>query len=95
MMNDIKKEVNISAFLDEKGKIRQWPAASKNKIAVVYYLASKFEKDRIYNEKEVNEIINQWHTFNDYFLLRRSLIDYKFLGRTRNGAEYWVIPKED
>ena len=86
MMNDIKKEVNISAFLDEKGKIRQWPAAGKTKIAVVGYLAGKFEKDRIYNEKEVNEIINQWHTFNDYFLLRRSLIDYKFMGRTRNGA---------
>ena len=95
MMNDIKKEVNISAFLDEEGKIKQWPAASKNKIAIVGYLASKFEKNRIYDEKEVNEIINQWHTFNDYFLLRRSLIDYKLLGRTRNGAEYWVIPKED
>lgn len=93
-MNDEKKEVNITAFLDEEGKIKQWPAASKTKIAVVAYLAGKFEKDRIYNEKEVNEIINRWHTFNDYFLLRRSLIDYKFMGRTRNGAEYWVISND-
>lgn len=93
-MSDGNKEVNISAFLDEEGKIKQWPAASKNKIAVVGYLAGKFEKDRIYNEKEVNEIINTWHTFNDYFLLRRSLIDYKFMGRTRNGAEYWVISND-
>lgn len=90
-MDNKNKEVNISAFLDEEGKIKQWPAAGKTKIAVVGYLAGKFEKDRIYNEKEVNEIINKWHTFNDYFLLRRSLIDYKFMGRTRNGAEYWVI----
>ena len=49
MMNDIK-ERRIFQPSDEKGKITVM-AASKNKIAVVYYLASKFEKDGIYNEK--------------------------------------------
>jgi len=94
-MADVIKEVNISPFLDDEGRIKQWPAASKTKIAVVGYLAGKFDKNRVYNEKEVNEIINEWHTFNDYFLLRRSLIDYKFMGRTRNGTEYWVISNDD
>ncbi|MDD4834430.1 MAG: DUF2087 domain-containing protein [Lutispora sp.] len=94
-MSKENKEVNISAFLDEDGRIKQWPAASKTKIAVVGYLADRFKKVRIYNEKEVNRIVDEWHTFGDCFLLRRSLIDYKFLGRTRNGAEYWVISKED
>ena len=94
-MADVIKEVNISPFLDDEGRIKQWPAASKTKIAVVGYLAGKFDKNRVYNEKEVNEIINEWHTFNDYSLLRRSLIDYKFMGRTRNGTEYWVISNDD
>lgn len=94
-MSDADREVNISPFLDEEGRIKQWPAATKTKIAVVGYLAGKFDKNRVYNEKEVNEIINEWHTFNDYFLLRRSLIDFKFMGRTRNGAEYWVISNDD
>ena len=94
-MADVIKEVNISPFLDDEGRIKQWPAASKTKIAVVGYLAGKFDKNRVYNEKEVNEIINEWHTFNDYFLLRRSLIDFKFMGRTRNGTEYWVISNDD
>jgi len=94
-MSDANREVNISPFLDEEGRIKQWPAATKTKIAVVGYLAGKFDKNRVYNEKEVNEIINEWHTFNDYSLLRRSLIDFKFMGRTRNGAEYWVISNDD
>jgi hypothetical protein len=89
------EKVNISAFLDDAGKIVQLPAPNKTKIPVLAYLAEKFDRDRSYSEKEVNEVINTWHTFRDYFILRRLLIDYKFLGRTSNGAKYWLVKKED
>jgi hypothetical protein len=88
------KKVNISAFLNDAGKITQLPAPSRTKIPVLAYLAEKFEENEIYNEKEINEIIDTWHTFGDYFILRRLLIDYKFLERTSNGAEYWLVKKE-
>lgn len=93
-MSEIKKKINIAAFLDDAGKIVQIPAPSRTKIPTISYLASKFEEDRIYSEKEVNEVINGWHTFGDYFILRRLLIDYKFLERTTNGDKYWVVKKE-
>jgi hypothetical protein len=86
---------NISAFLNDAGIITQLPAPNRTKIPVLAYLAEKFKEDKIYNEKEINEIINTWHTFGDYFILRRLLIDYKFLDRTSNGAEYWLVKKED
>lgn len=35
------------------------------------YLAEKFEANSIYPEKAVNALCMQWHTFNDYFILRR------------------------
>ena len=89
------KKINISIFLDDGGKIAQIPVPNRTKIPVLAYLVSKFEEDRIYNEKEVNEIIDAWHTFGDYFILRRLLIDYKLLERTSNGAKYWVVKKED
>ena len=89
------KKVNISVFLNDAGKITQLPAPNRTKIPVLEYLAEKFEEDRIYNEKEINEIINTWHTFEDYFILRRLLIDHKLLNRTSNGAEYWRVKKED
>lgn len=89
------EKVNIRMFLDNNGKIAQLPAPNKTKITVLAYLAEKFDEDRVYNEKEVNEIINAWHTFEDYFILRRLLIEYKLLGRTTNGAEYWLVKKED
>lgn len=94
-MGKAKKKINISAFLDDTGKIAQIPVPNRTKIPVLAYLAGKFEEDRIYSEKEVNEVIDEWHTFRDYFILRRLLIDYKFLGRTLDGAKYWVIKKEE
>lgn len=94
-MSGTKKKVNISTFLDDAGKITQIPVPNRTKIPILAYLADKFEEDRIYSEKEVNEIINAWHTFGDYFILRRLLIDYKLLERTQNGEKYWVIKKED
>ncbi|MGE5403899.1 MAG: DUF2087 domain-containing protein [Candidatus Saccharibacteria bacterium] len=89
-----KKNVNISVFLDDTGRIQQLPSPNRTKIPVLAYLSSKFEEGRAYSEKEVNEIINEWHTFGDYFILRRLLIDHQFLDRTLNGAEYWVVKKE-
>lgn len=81
--------MNIERFIDESGKIKTWPSKKDVKIEVLRYLSTKFEYDRFYSEKEVNEIINDWHNFNDYFLLRRGMIDCKFLFRTKDGAKYW------
>ena len=93
-MSETKKKVNISVFMDT-GKIEQIPVPNRTKIPVLEYLSNKFEVDRVYSEKEVNRIIDAWHTFGDYFILRRLLIDFKFLERTLNGSEYWVVKKED
>jgi len=79
----------IETFLDENGKIIQLPAKGEKKREVLLYLAEKFSYNRDYTEKEVNSIIDHWHTFGDYFLLRRELIDSHFLSRTWDGKKYW------
>lgn len=80
---------NINNFIDSTGKIKIWPSKHDLKLKVLEYLADKFEYNRFYSEKEVNNIIENYHTFRDYFLLRRGLIESKLLSRTRNGAKYW------
>lgn len=81
-------------FLDVEGRIKKWPAKNSLKIEVVKYIADKFEEDRFYSEKEVNDIINQWHTYDDYFMLRRGMIEYKLLARERDGSKYWKVKDE-
>ncbi|MEZ4357779.1 MAG: DUF2087 domain-containing protein [Eubacteriales bacterium] len=89
-----KKSVSISPFLDDEGKIIKIPSPNRTKIPLLEYLAGKFTVGKMYSEKEVNQIIDKWHTFKDYFILRRLLVDYNFLKRTPNGEKYWVNDDE-
>lgn len=82
-------ELKIKQFLDEDGRITQFPRKHSASLLVLDYLAQKFEPGRVYNEKEVNAICDHWHTFNDFFVLRRNLVDEGFLIREIDGSCYW------
>ena len=84
---------SIKMFLDDKGKVKQFPMKNGPKRAVLGYLAEKFDVGIDYTEKEVNAILQSWHTFSDFHLLRRELIDGEFLCRTNSGSRYWKEEK--
>lgn len=88
-MNGNEQKVDIARFLNEEGQILCLPRKRTPRLAVLAYLAEKFEYGRDYTEKEVNGLCDQWHTFGDYFILRRELVDYGFLSRERDGSRYW------
>jgi hypothetical protein len=54
----------------------------------VAYLAGRFEPGREYSEREVNELLLDWHTFGDWALLRRRLCDWRHMERERDGTRY-------
>ncbi|WP_414150860.1 DUF2087 domain-containing protein [Acetobacterium carbinolicum] len=94
MQNDkekmnLEQKIKISNFLDDSGKITQLSQKKIFRVATLCYLADKFEANRNYTEKEVNSICEEWHTFGDYFILRRDLIDNGLLCREANGSRYW------
>lgn len=82
-------------MLDEGGKVVRWPAKRNRHVrpAILAYLAEKFENGRIYTEREVNDILKSWHTFDDHALLRRELVDQGHFGRELDGSRYWLIEK--
>ena len=81
--------IKIKQFLDDSGKITQLPQKQKVRRALLEYLTGKFELGRTYSEQKVNDICNQWHTFGDYFILRRELVDHGLLCRERDVSRYW------
>jgi len=81
-------------FLDANGKLTAFPAKRKMKVYCLFYLAGKFEAGREYTEREVNELLLDWHTFADPATLRRELYDYGFLDRSRDGKVYRLARKQ-
>lgn len=78
----------LKRFLDNDGRLRQWPAKQRFQTLALAYLAAKFELDRTYTEPEVNDTLNRWHTYGDWATLRRALVDARLLIRKRDGSEY-------
>jgi hypothetical protein len=83
----------LKSHFDDEGRLRLWPAKRFLQILVLNYLASKLETDRVYTEKEINALLNQWHTFGDPAVLRRELHERGLLNRSKDGSEYWYTPK--
>ncbi|MDK2967430.1 MULTISPECIES: DUF2087 domain-containing protein [Lacrimispora] len=90
----MERTIDISNFLDDSGKITQLSQKNRLRTEILCYLAEKFHPGRSYTEKEVNSICDEWHTFGDYFLLRRELIDKGLLCRETDGSRYWKPESE-
>lgn len=80
----------LNRFLDGEQKVSIWPKKQADKVLVLEYLLTKFDSNRSYTEMEVNHVLKQWHTFLDWPLLRRELVDRGYMVRDMNGYKYEV-----
>ena len=80
-------------FLNADGKLTAFPAKRKMKLYALFYLARKIPADTDFSEREINDILLNWHTFADPATLRRELYDYRFLDRSRDGKVYRLAEK--
>ncbi|MBI5666703.1 MAG: DUF2087 domain-containing protein [Chloroflexi bacterium] len=87
------KRAELQALLDAEGRVTHWPSKRSIQLQVLDYLAAQFEAGRDYSEREVNALLNQFHTFEDGALLRRELFERGLLNRERDGSRYWRAPK--
>lgn len=79
----------VKNYLDMQGRLIIFPAKKKNQKIALFYLASKINNNQTYTEIELNTLLGKWHTYNDSCTLRRELYNYRFLGRTKDGAIYY------
>lgn len=84
-----EEKILASAFCSfEPLVLKTFSPKEKKKIVILKKIAGQFERDRRYTEKEVNAILRT--IFDDYATIRRYLIEYGFMMRTKNCEEYWM-----
>jgi hypothetical protein len=69
-------------------KLRNFSPKEKKKIVILRRIAEQFEKNKQYSEKELNSILKE--IFEDFATIRRYLIEYGFMERTKDCKYYWI-----
>lgn len=77
---------------DAEGRLQRLPAKRSLQLLALWGLWMRFDAKRPYREREVNEILNAWHSFGDHCTLRRDLVTQGFLARTADSAVYTKLP---
>lgn len=86
------EEVKIKYFKNDK--LMTIPKKEKNKLLVLQIVLEMLKaKSLEFTEKELNEAINE--IYSDYSLIRRYLVDYKFLERDNYGKMYKIVGEKD
>ena len=86
------EEVKIKYFKNDK--LMMIPKKEKNKLLVLQIVLEMLKaKSLEFTEKELNEAIKE--IYPDYSLIRRYLVDYKFLERDNYGKMYKIVGKKD
>lgn len=70
----------------ENQRLVRIPRKQSKLIVILEWLVTFFERDRIYTEQEINEMLKERHA--DYVSLRRDLVDMGYLRRDRSGSKY-------
>lgn len=78
----------IETYVDENGALKSYPAREKKKIIILEEITKNFNVGKIYSEKEINRVLKR--IYEDYATIRRALIQYGFLDRSKDCSEYWV-----
>ena len=69
----------LDTFINKDILIKM-PAQQKKRLIILDWFAQKFDKNRTYSEKEASDIIARH--FDDYCLIRRDLVDFRFMKRS-------------
>lgn len=89
----MEKYSTLSGYRDDQGKFDRFPGKrqKKKQALMLEFLAEQFEAGKKYTEKEVNEILNQHHSFEDPATLRRLMFGSGLINRTLDGKAYWLV----
>jgi len=74
------------AFMRPDGTLLRIPPKEKQKLVILRRLAQLFERGREYSDAEVRSLLGAVH--EDHALLRRYLVDYRFIQRDDEGRRY-------
>ena len=76
-----------------EGRIPNLPSKVNKWQVILRWIATKFEPNKHYTEKQVNAILRDIN--EDYATVRRYMIDFGYMRRELGGGDYWLTPENE
>ena len=85
-----EKEKVLATYFKQgtDGPLDSFPSKEKRKIIVLQQILKRFDVNKKYTEREVNEVIKT--AYSDFATIRRYFIEYGFMDRNKDCTQYWV-----
>ncbi|MCL1936424.1 MAG: DUF2087 domain-containing protein [Defluviitaleaceae bacterium] len=92
LTTESEKQEIIKKYFDTTSplKLKKIPSKLKNKLVVFSEISKIFDSNKIYTEKNINEILKSI-TDEDYAQIRRDLVEFGLIKRNNENSEY-IIP---
>ncbi len=91
--DDLRRVQLALRVFDSAGLIIRWPKGYLIQRLCIAAIWSRVPSNRDLTEREINAQLKSCETFGDHVLLRRSLIDHRFMKRTTDGSIYRRIER--
>ena len=82
------KVARVLGHFDEVGRMIRWPSRTNHQLLCLWGVWAHIPGGARFSEAEINDFINSAHTFGDFAILRRSLVNEGMLARTPDGRIY-------
>lgn len=90
---DLSQVEKAVRYFDDQGVLMSWPSRYGHQMLCLWVLWSRIPRGEAFTERQISELIRDWHDFGDHALIRRAMIDGKMLERTIDGRTYRRIEK--
>lgn len=85
---DLAQVERAARYFDDGGALQSWPARFNLQLLCLWVLWSRLPADVTYTEREISDLLRDWHEFGDHALLRRAMFEAKLVDRTVDGRAY-------
>jgi len=92
--SDLKRIKQLIRHFDSKGRLIRWPKKFTLRLLSLWVMWSHIPARTQLTEPEINELLEQWHLFEDHALLRREMADRGLLSRTADGRQYMRVEQQ-
>jgi hypothetical protein len=85
---DLTQVEKAARYFDDGGVLQSWPARFNLQLLCLWVLWSRLPPETSYTEREISDLLRDWHEFGDHALLRRAMFEAKLVDRTIDGRDY-------